>query len=97
MVRSSTSRRHGTYIFAALDLHVGHTLTIRKGLGGAALFCQSCERDAIVADGAGYWTGEYERREGCDYAGCVACRDRDQAQGMHMDWQSYDVLRAKRI
>lgn len=37
-VRLTTSRRHGTYITAAFQLHKGHSLTIEQGLGSLNLF-----------------------------------------------------------
>ena len=60
MVKRVTERRHGTYIHAARDVHVGHALTIRRGLFGLSLFCNDCQESAIEAGGNGCWRGVYE-------------------------------------
>ena len=66
-VRQTTSRRHGTYITAAFELHKGHSLTIKQGLGSLNLFCVDCDRNVIEAEG-GRFTAEYEMAA-CQMAG----------------------------
>jgi hypothetical protein len=58
-VRLTTERRHGTYINAAFDLHVGHSLTIERGLADLTLYCNDCRRSVIEAGDKGRWRGEY--------------------------------------
>ena len=67
----TTERRHGTYISASLELHVGHSLTVHPGPGEVNLFCSDCQRVVISAGGNGRWRGEYKMPE-CRVAGASA-------------------------
>jgi len=55
-----TERRHGSAIHSALELHVGHSLTVQPGPLEVNLFCADCKRTVITAGSQGRWRGEYE-------------------------------------
>ncbi len=59
-VRLTSERRQGTYIHAALELHVSHALTVRPGVSGITLHCITCDRAVIEAGSNGRWRGEYQ-------------------------------------
>jgi hypothetical protein len=58
-----SEQRHGTAVYAALDLHVGHTLTVQPGPLEVSLYCSDCKRAVITAGNRGRWRSEYKMPE----------------------------------
>jgi hypothetical protein len=74
-VLAQSEQRHGTAVYGALELHVGHSLTVQPGPLEVNLYCSDCKRAVITAGNRGRWRNEYRMAE-CQVAPSVAPRIR---------------------